>query len=112
MLDRQTLIAVIRDQLRRFEEEEYQGLLTKVSSWAQPDPEPEPASVGATTESANSQTKPKQRTDRKIEYVSSKSLTVDFDRAWLANEKDVDNYVAALKKSIMTEIAAGKRVRL
>ena len=37
------LIAVIRDSLRRFEEESYQELLSKVFTWSQPEPKkPEP----------------------------------------------------------------------
>ncbi|MDQ5937885.1 MAG: hypothetical protein QG574_5244 [Cyanobacteriota bacterium erpe_2018_sw_21hr_WHONDRS-SW48-000092_B_bin.40] len=107
-LDRQTLIAVIRDQLRRFEEEEYQNLLTKVSNWSQP--EPEPAAVGVVAEIALS--KPKQRPERKIEYVATRSLQVTFDKAWLAEEQDVDKYLAALKAAIMKEIANGKRVQI
>lgn len=107
-IDRQTLIAVIRDQLRRFEEEEYQNLLSKVSNWSQPDSEP--AAVGAVAEIALS--KPKQRPERKIEYVATRSLQIAFDKAWLAEEQDVDKYLAALKAAIMKEIANGKRVQI
>ena len=35
-VERQKLIAVIRDNLRRFEESDYQRLLSKMTSWAQP----------------------------------------------------------------------------
>jgi hypothetical protein len=107
-LEQQTLIAVIRDQLRRFEEEVCPDLLTKVSGWSQP--EPEPAAVGTVAETAVG--KPKQRPERKIEYVATRSLQVAFDKAWLADEKDVEQYIAALKEAIMKEIANGKRVQI
>jgi hypothetical protein len=105
-LDRQTLIAVIRDQLRRFEDEIYPDLLTKVSAWSQP----EPVTAGVAAETALNKTK--QLPERKIEYVAARSLQVAFDKAWLAEEKDVDRYIAALKESIMKEIANGKRVQI
>jgi hypothetical protein len=105
-LDRQTLIAVIRDQLRRFEEQEYQHLLTKIGSWSQP----EPAAVGVLAETSLS--KPPQRPERKVEYVVCRSLYVAFNKPWLADEKEVDKYLAVLKEAIMNEIANGKRVQI
>lgn len=113
VLDRQSLIAVLRDQLRRFEEEQYQSLLSKVTAWAETESEPEPASVAAANESVQTATtKAKHRTEQKVEYVGSKSLSVEFHKAWLADEQDVDCYLEALKKSIMREISTGKRVRI
>jgi hypothetical protein len=113
-LERQSLIAVVRDLARRFEDESYQQLLSKISDWLQPEPEPEPAVVGAPTDSPTEpEAKPKRVAEPKTEYVPvSKTLAVEFDRAWLADENDVDRYLSALRKSIMKEIAAGKRVRI
>jgi hypothetical protein len=106
-LERQTLIAVIRDQVRRFEDEEYQNLLTKVSSWSE---QQEPVVVGVAEAVASKLAQP--RSERKVEYVTSRSLRVAFDKAWLANEDDVDEYLAALKEAIMKEIANSKRVQI
>nr|MBC8229660.1 BREX system P-loop protein BrxC [bacterium] len=93
-LERQTLIAVIRDTLRHFEEDEHQRLLTKMGEWAQPEP-----GTGLIAES-------------KVEYVTRRSIHVPFDKAWLADEADVDRYLAALREAMMKEISAGKRVQI
>jgi hypothetical protein len=88
-LDSQTLIAVIRDKQRRFEEEEFQRLLGQMTAWTQP-----------------------KTDDVKPEYISIRSVKVDNDKPWLADEHDVDRYLSALKKAIMKEISTGKRVRV
>ena len=41
-IERQKLIAVIRDSLRRFEESDYQRQLSQMTAWAQPPPAPGP----------------------------------------------------------------------
>lgn len=88
-LESQTLIAVIRDTRRRFEEEEFQRLLEQMTAWTRP------------------------KTDEaKPEYISIRSVTIDKNKAWLADEQDVDQYLSALKKAIMKEIANNKRVRV
>jgi hypothetical protein len=88
-LDGQTLIAVIRDKRRRFEEEEFQRLLEQMTAWTQP-----------------------KTDDVKPEFISISSLNVEKDKAWLEDERDVDQYLTALKKAIMKEISNGKRVRV
>jgi hypothetical protein len=93
-----TLIAVIRDELRRFEQERYPRLLSDMTDWLEPAPAPEPAGDPAIAE--------------RIEYVSRHALEVSFQKAWLADELDVDAYLAALKKALMTPIRQGKRVQI
>ena len=94
----QTLIAVIRDELRRFEQERYPQLLSLMTDWLEPEAEPEPAGEMIIAE--------------RIEYVSRHSLAVPFQKAWLADERDVDAYLAALKKALMEAIKDGKRVQV
>ena len=48
----------------------------------------------------------------RVEYVAQAGLKVPFDKAWLADEADVDAYLAALKAAMMTVIEAGKRVQV
>lgn len=94
------VIPTIRDLPRRFEESEYQQLLNKLSRWTQQktkkpegagDKEPEPP---------------------KIEYVSSRTLKVKFEKAWLADESDVDGYLASMRKALVAEIKQGKRIQI
>jgi hypothetical protein len=97
-LERQTLIAVIRDTLRRFDEGEYPKLLQKMEAWAQRQPSDEG--------------KPTTLADPEAEYVTSRSIRVTYDKAWLADESDVERYLAALKEALMKAIEEGKRVQI
>ncbi len=94
-----TLIAVIRDELRRFEQERYPRLLSDMTDWLEP-----AASAGAGR-------RPGRR--RATSNTSrGHGLAVPFQKAWLADEQDVDAYLAALKKALMTPISQGKRVQI
>jgi len=50
--------------------------------------------------------------DPKIDYVAGKHIRVAFSKPWLADEKDVVNYLNKLKKAMMKEIEAGKRIQI
>jgi hypothetical protein len=106
-LDCQTLIAVIRDTSRRFEEGEYQGLLSKMSAWAKPVP-PKPIDSG--TPSNN--TKKNTISESKVEYVATQAIHISFDKAWLADEKDIDRYLSSLREAMVKEISDGKRISI
>ena len=47
-----------------------------------------------------------------VQYVTRTSLSVDFDKPWLADEVDVDRYLDALRKALMKAIKAGKRINI
>ncbi|OSQ35814.1 BREX system P-loop protein BrxC [Thalassospira sp. MCCC 1A01428] len=113
-IERQKLIAVIRDTLRRFEESDYQHLLSQMTSWAQPVPKPEPApEPGETTTSDEGlSTTPLTKPERRIEYVPSRSVKVTFDKAWLADETDVERYLESMREALLDEIRKGKRVQI
>jgi hypothetical protein len=113
-IERQKLIAVIRETLRRFEESEYQRLLSNMTAWAQPTPKPEPVSVpgGAATPEPGQNPKPIGKTKPRIEYVPSRNVKVSFDKAWLADEADVDKYLKSMREALMEEIQKGKRIQI
>ena len=113
-LERQKLIAVIRDTLRRFEESDYQRLLSQMTSWAQPAPTPEPAPEPGETATPDEGTKPTPpvKPEPRIEYVPSRSVKVSFDKAWLADETDVDRYLESMRKALLDEIRKGKRIQI
>lgn len=100
----QTLIAVIRDAVRRFEDEDYQELLSKVERWTQPASGEGDGDDGKTDDGG--------QTPKKPEYVSVRSLRVAFDKAWLEKEPDVDRYLEALKANMLERIAEGKRIQI
>ena len=113
-IERQKLIAVIRDTARRFEEVDYQRLLSKISNWAQP--VPEPAEPKNTTNTINEGTAviqtPIPKPEPQIEYIPSRSVRVNFDKAWLADETDVDRYLTSMREALLVEINKGKRINI
>ncbi|MCY4495634.1 MAG: hypothetical protein OXB92_17460, partial [Acidimicrobiaceae bacterium] len=113
-VERQKLIAVIRDTLRRFEESDYQRLLSQMTSWAQPAPTPEPAPEPGETAKPDEGTKsrPAVKPEPHIEYVSSRSVKVSFDKAWLADETDVERYLESMRAALLDEIRNGKRINI
>ena len=83
----QSLIAVVRDRVSRYETDEYNQLLTKISAWTQDDE------------------------DAVVEFVSQRELGVKFEKPYLEDEEDVDCYLEALKKAMLKAIKANKRIR-
>ncbi len=114
VIERQKLIAVIRDTLRRFEESDYQRLLSQMTSWAQPAPTPEPATEPGETATSDEGTKPTPpiKPEPRIEYVPSRSVKVSFDKAWLADETDVERYLESMREALLDEIRKGKRIQI
>ena len=113
-IERQNLIAVIRDNLRRFEESDYQRLLSQMTSWAQPAPTPEPTPEAGEAATPNEELipTPPAKPELCIEYVPSRSVKVSFDKAWLADEADVEHYLESMREALLDEIRKGKRIQI
>ena len=111
-IERQGLIAVIRDTLHRFEESDYPCQLSQMTAWAQPAPESAPETDGATTTDEGTTTAPPPKPEPRIEYVPSRSVRVSFEKAWLADETDVDLYLEAMREALLEEIRKGKRIQI
>ena len=108
----QKLIAVIRDTLRRFEESDYQRLLSKMASWHQPTPQDKTGHSNQTpTPNSETAAKPAIQEPR-IEYIPSRSVRVSFNKAWLADESDVDRYLDSMREALLAEIRNGKRIQI
>jgi hypothetical protein len=110
-VEKQTLIAVIRDTLRRFEETEYPQLLSRISAWSQVKVKPAAPAPGdfkpsSTPETVTSTTEPP------IHYVTSRSVRVSFDKPWLADESDVERYLDSMREALLTEIRSGRRIQV
>ena len=110
----QTLIAVIRDTLRRFEESDYQRLLSQMTSWSQPAPAPEPTPKTGddAMPDVSTRSNPPTKPETPIEYVPSRSVKVSFDKAWLADETDVERYLESMREALLDEIRKGKRIQI
>jgi len=109
-IESQKLIAVIRDKLRQFEEAGYQRLLSQMVSWAQP--------VVVATPSYQDETNQAQAQgavtlkEPRIEYVNHRAIQVSFDKAWLADESDVDRFLQSMREALLAEIRGGKRIQI
>jgi len=90
------LIAVINDSIRQFEDSNYPKLLTKLAEFITPKKstpdQPIPAPVP--------------------QYISTKNVRVDYDKALLANESDVDQYLENLRKALLKELKDGKQIQV
>lgn len=112
-IERQKLIAVIRDTLRRFEEKDYQRLLSQMTAWAQPVETPGPGpGDGDKPKPDVPPKKPQDKPKPPIEYVTSRSVKVSFEKAWLADETDVDSYLESMREALLAEIQKGKRIHI
>lgn len=101
-IQRQTLIAVIRDTLRRFEENDYPQLLAQLSGqWSVPSGHEE------VTEPVGS-----RNPTVLCPVVTIHSLKVPFSAAWLADKTDVERYVEAMRTALLEEICKGHRIQV
>ena len=96
---------MIRDTLRRFEDEEYPRLLASIESI--PEPEKEPVPYGSPV----SKDKPKvaENTPR---IIAARTIRVAFDKPWLVEEADVERYLEAMRQALLIEIRKGKRIQI
>ena len=111
MLETQILIAVVRDNLRRFEEEEYPKLLTRLVSFSQPPVKPE-SEPHKPDQPYIPKLAPEKVAEPKVEYITNRSILVPFDKAWLSDEVDVEEYIQAAKAAFLEEIRKGKRIQV
>jgi hypothetical protein len=113
-------IAMIRDQLRHFEDNRYPQLLVQLEQWSQPAAPPPPvaprptpsgktASGGANT-TGDTPSPPPPTPEPKV--VSARNIKVSYAKPWLTNEAEVDDYLNKLREAWMTEIQAGHRVQI
>jgi cation transport regulator ChaC len=108
-LSEQKRIAMIRDQVRRFEDVEYPGLVAQIDLWShpvEPGTKTAPPDNGGDTTSATTTPLPQPT------IVLSRSIAVQFDKALLADEADLQRYLDALRDAWLKEIKAGKRVQI
>ena len=110
-ITKQTLIAIVRDSIHAFEKTAYMKLLTDVTRMAEAcqQPEPDEGQVGAEKEQKIQTTPPKAP---RVEVISSSSIKIDFQKALLTDEKDLDHYLEALRHGMLEEIKKGKRIQI
>ena len=110
-VERQILIAVIRDTLRRFEENDYPLVLSQMTAWAQPTSKYE-QTLESDIPDVGKKSPPPVNVEPDIEFVSSREVKVSFEKAWLADENDVNRYLESMRESLLKEIRKGKRIQI
>jgi hypothetical protein len=101
-IEREGLIAVVRDRLRRFEESDYQRLLAQLCD------QKKDAQPGQTDTVKD----PKKVSGHVSTIKPIKSIPVPFDRPLLSNEDEVERYLESMRKALMAEIDKGKRIQV
>jgi hypothetical protein len=78
-------------------------VLAKLCSGAHPKP-PVDLSGGAGKGPGN--------VEPRVEYISKNSIQVPFEKAWLSDQQDVEEYLNALREALLEEIQHGKRIHI
>jgi len=100
-LDAVTMIPILRDRANGARSSLMQQMLADIARMTQP-PAPPPPDPGMKERPAPAPRPPS--------YVNASDIKVAYPRPYLAEEADVDQYVNELRKTLMAEIAAGKKV--
>ena len=95
-----SIIAVIRDDLRRFQDETYSSLVQQFMVWSQPKQEGAGSQGGSDT-NISSTDDAKEDNGPVPETVQAKQIIVDFNQPWLATESDVDDYIEHYKDELL-----------
>jgi hypothetical protein len=115
-LQNQKRIAMIRDQLRHFEDSHYPQLLLQLEGLAKPKPEtPSPNALegaasqqqgdtGVASTPTNSSAAPR--------LVPARTIKVGYAKPWLASESELDDYLKQQREAWLKEIQAGNRVQV
>ena len=114
----QKRIAMIRDQLRAFEDNQYAQLLLKLERLARPQPVPDPippvspppaGNKGIDYPTPQGAEPPKVAEPR---LVSARTIKVGYSKPWLASESELDDYLRQQREAWLKEIQAGNRVQI
>jgi hypothetical protein len=115
-LQGQKRIAMIRDQLRHFEDERYPQLLLQLEGLAKPKPvAPPPNTPGDTTppvEGSKPQATAPAPTAAEPRLVPARTIKVGYAKPWLASESELDEYLKQQREAWLKEIQAGNRVQV
>ncbi|WP_430228629.1 BREX system P-loop protein BrxC [Nitrosomonas communis] len=105
-IEQQQLIAVINDKLRYFEEQGYQKLLARMVDMVTPEP------VSGTNNKRQEKDQLPEVNAPKTEYIYARQLRIPYDKAWLADESDVNRYLEFMREALLEEIRKGKRIQI
>lgn len=104
-----THIAVLRERAHAIRSSLLSELLSEVARIGAPPPSPPapPTSGGEGDNPTPPTPQPKPKPDI---YVNASQLKATYDKAYLADSSDVDQYLEEMRKTLMAEINQGKKV--
>ncbi|MGI3745886.1 MAG: BREX system P-loop protein BrxC [Janthinobacterium lividum] len=114
----QKRIAMIRDQLRAFEDNQYAQSLLRLERLARPQPVPDPIPPFSPPPAGNQDNdyppqpsaEPPQEAEPRL--VPARSIKVGYSKPWLASESELDDYLRQQREAWLKEIQAGNRVQI
>ena len=110
-------IAVIRDQLRQFEDSRYPQLLVQLERWAKPEPQVDPKGDTSTKPPTGEGRTPGDGPPAKPptaepKLVPARTIKVGYAKPWLTTEAELDDYLNKQREAWLKEIQAGYRVQI
>lgn len=113
-LQGQKRIAMIRDQLRHFEDERYPQLLLQLEGLAKPKPVAPPMNTPSDTTPPVEGGEPAAAAPVIAEprLVPARTIKVGYAKPWLASEAELDEYLKQQREAWLKEIQAGNRVQV
>jgi len=100
-LDTVTLIPVLQNKVTQIRSNLLAELIGQIDQLARPAPSPF-AQPGASEAPAAPPQAPS--------YIKADQIKVNFDKPYLSDDADVDQYLEEMKKTLLAEIRAGKKV--
>ncbi|WAP70915.1 hypothetical protein OH818_13640 [Jiella pelagia] len=106
-LDSQTVIGVLRDRGNGVRSDLLPETMGKIVSLAPSEaPEPRPVVTGGCEEAAAPYVPPPSTPS----FVRAQAIHVSFAKTYLEDEGDVDDYLQEMKRTLLAEIGAGRKV--
>ena len=109
VIKKQTLVAMIRDRVREFEFNKFPLLVDQLIGWSEPAPAVKPPSNDTDNDVVNPPVAP---TPSRPATISARDVQVSFDKPWLSDEADVEDYVGRYKIALIDAVKNGKKVRV
>jgi hypothetical protein len=115
-LQGQKRIAMIRDQLRHFEDERYPQLLLQLEGLSKPKPVTPPPNIPTGTTPPVDGGKPQATAPTPVvvepRLVPARTIKVGYAKPWVASESELDEYLKQQREAWLREIQAGNRVQV
>ena len=108
----QTLIPVVTDMARRFEDDKYPILLSDMGAWNRQPSRGKDFGDASNTGDQDKDHKISENGTNTIEFVRMNQIQVEYGRAWLENEDDISQYLDSLRRSLHHQVKQGKKIQL